>query len=551
MGPPALERMKDAHSVASQWLRDTYRVSCTRRSLTPVLVGLFTVAYFAATCYLASLKPFWYDEITTYNIARSPTAGDVWRAWLESPDGMPPVVHFAAHIINFALGFSHVTARLPDMLGFWVMCLCVFIFLRRRVCPMLALVGMLLPLTVPAAYSYAYEMRGYGMVAGFSAAAVVCWDLVYDTRWRRVGLLGMPIFLAAAIATHLYAVLLIVPLALGELARTIERRRVDWRVWMGLVAACVLLLPANPVISHIRGLPEMFRHSVVDRLQVLRQLMELWPRFLSISATYLGLLAIVCLGRGRVSRADDPPSLITREGQPLPADWVLVIGLIALPAIGWLFANLVTGFIEFRYVIATVIGFSVGVPLLCQVGVRRRPEIALLLAAWMAVTAAGSTFAAWYTLRTTTITTAHIAAGGGCFRLLNVWRKLPPDDLPIVVSHFYVFHQLHHYAPEALKRRLVFVVDREFGKLIRPMVPYYGKVLGEHVEGLEEFLQSHPSFYLYDCEAIGRLPLVTWLLDAGASLRDSGLVEPLDIRMRRDLYRVSMKDGSTGNEIRR
>lgn len=168
-------------------------------------MGLFTLAYFVASCDLASLKPFWFDELTTYNIARSPTAGDVWRAWLEPGDAVPPLVHLATHFIGSAVGFSHVTARLPDMLGFWLMCMCVFIFLRRRVCPLLALVGMLLPLTVPAAYAYAYESRGYGMVAGFSGAAVLCWDLVYDTRWRRVALLGPPVHFVA-IGVALFAV---------------------------------------------------------------------------------------------------------------------------------------------------------------------------------------------------------------------------------------------------------------------------------------------------------------------------------------------------------
>ena len=493
--------------MASDWLRSTYRVVCSRRSLPAILVGLFTLAYFAATCDLASLKPFWFDELTTYYIARSPTAGGVWRAWLESGDAVPPLVHLSMHFIGSALGFTHVTARLPDMLGFWLMCTCVFIFLRRRLCPMLAWVGMLLPLTVPTAYAYAYEARGYGMAAGFSAAAVLCWDLVDDTRWRRVALFGLPVFLAAAIASHLYAVLVVVPLGLAELARTIERRRVDWLVWMGLVAVGLLLLPANPVIFHIFHLPELAKKTWGHRV-IVSELIALWPQFLSTSATYLGLLAIVSLCRDRVSGADDPPSLITREVQTPAADWVLVIGF-------------------------------------CRLGVRRRPEIAVLLAAWVVVAATGSIVTSRYALRTTTITTAHIAAGGGCFRLFNVWGKLPSDDLPIVVSDFYVFHQLHHYAPEPLKPRLVFLVDREFGGLIAPMVPFYAKVFAAHMEGFDQFVRSHRSFYLYDCGSIGKLPLLDWLLEAGATVHDSGLVDTPDIQLRRELYRVTLEGAAS------
>src|SRR6185369_5101602 len=191
----------------SQRLRSLHAAVTALPALAPLMVALFTVAYFAATCDLASLKPFSFDELTTYNIARSPSAGTLWANWLASGDGVPPVAHLATHIAGSALGFSHVTARLPDMIGFWVMSVCVFSFLRRRVGALLAVLGMLIPVTVPMAYGYAYEVRGYGIVLAFSAAAVVGWDLTRDERWRPLALLGMPICIAAAVATHLYAIL--------------------------------------------------------------------------------------------------------------------------------------------------------------------------------------------------------------------------------------------------------------------------------------------------------------------------------------------------------
>jgi hypothetical protein len=527
----------------SQALRSSYRAVCSLPRLPAILVGVFTVGYFAATCDLAALRPFSFDELTTYNIATSPTVGDVLRTWRESYDGMPPVAHVATHVFGSALGFSHVTARLPSMVGFWLMCLSIFIFLSRRVGPMLALLGMLLPVTVPSAYSYAYEARGYGMVLAFSGAAMVCWDLAHGTRWRRIALIGLPISLAGAIATHLYAILVIFPPALGELARTIERRRVDWLVWLSLAAAGLVFLPAYPVISHIGGQPELANVSAGYNVSV-SQLMGLWQQFLSTSATYLGVLALVCIYRDRMPTADE-----SRERQPSPPDWVLVLGFMALPAVGWLFANLVFGLLLFRYVIAAVIGFSLVVPLLCRAFVRRRPEIALLLAGWVAVAAAGSILASRHAMRTTTVTTEHVAAGRGCFRLLNLWKRLPADGLPIVVSDFNVFHQVHHYAPEALKHRLVFLVDREFGRLVEPSMPFFAKVFRQRMEGFEEFVQSNRSFYLYDCGAPGRLPLVESLLGRGASLRDSGLVETPDILLRRELYRVSMpaRSAESGN----
>jgi hypothetical protein len=525
-----------ARGVASQRLLAVYRSTGTRRGLTPLVLVLFTLAYFAATCELASLKPFSFDELTTFNMARLPSAADVWAIWFESTDALPPLTQLSMHFVGSALGFSHVTARLPSMVGFWLACLCIFVFLSRRSGTLLALLGMILPLTIPAGYSYAYEARGYGIVLGFSGAAMLCWDLVRDPRWRPVALVGLPICLAGAIATHLYAVLLIVPFALGELARTIERRRVDWWVWLGLAAIGLLLLPANPVVARIAGLREMAIRS--HRVSLL-ELAELWPQFLSTAATYFGLLALFCVCLMRRPAADGLPVPMTRTVGASPADWVFVLGLLMLPAVGWLFANLVTGVLIFRYVIAALIGFSLAVPFICWPAATRRPEIALLMVGWVAVIAVETIIASRDAMRLTTLTTPQIAAGMGCFRLFRAWKRLPQDDLPIVVSDFYTFHQVHHYAPDALKRRLVFVVDHEFGRLIEPYMPYYAKVFGERMERLESFIGSQRSFYLYDCGA-GRQPLREQLLNSGASVSDAGLGESADIGLRVDLFRVSL-----------
>jgi len=412
---------------------------------------------------------------------------------------------------------------------------------------MLALAGMILPVTVPLGYGYAYEARGYGMVLGFAGAAVMCWDLTQHRRWRPWALIGLPIALAGAISTHLYAVLIVVPFALAELVRSMERRRVDWLVLLGLITATLLLLPVNPVIAHIRRLPELSRYTFRGRVSA-SDLMELWGQFLSLPATYLGLLALTCLGLDRTLARDDQPA---REGQGGWADWILVIGLAMLPLVGWLFANLVTGLLFFRYVIATLIGFSLGVAMLCAVAVRRRPELALLMLGWIAVTAAGSTMAVRHTLRSTTVTSAHIAAGSQCFRLLKLGARLPQNDLPVVVADFFLFHQIHHYASDPLRQRLVFLVDREFGGLSTPYLPFYAKVFGVRMVPLEEFVRSHPSFYLYDCGSPFRIPLLTMLIEAGASVRDSGLVDTPDILLRRDLYRVSMTPASPETAIRK
>src|SRR5262245_25708500 len=86
-----------------------------------VFVGWFTVAYFVATGHLASRKPLWGDELKVYHIAESPTLSSIWEAVHEQPDAMPPVIHLTTHFVGRFWGFSHLSVRIPPMIGFWVM----------------------------------------------------------------------------------------------------------------------------------------------------------------------------------------------------------------------------------------------------------------------------------------------------------------------------------------------------------------------------------------------------------------------------------------------
>ena len=61
------------------------------------------------------------------------------------------------------------------MLGYLLMSVCVFGFVVRRASRLYGLVAVLLPIAT-IAHGYAYEARAYGLVLGFSAAALLCWQ---------------------------------------------------------------------------------------------------------------------------------------------------------------------------------------------------------------------------------------------------------------------------------------------------------------------------------------------------------------------------------------
>jgi hypothetical protein len=508
------------------------------------MVALFTVAYFAATSILASRKGYGFDELTTVYIAKFPTLGAVWKAWSEGPDGLPAFTHFLTHLGFSVFGFSHFAARSPEILGFWLMCVCIFIFLNRRIGPVLASLGMLLPLTAPTAYFYSFEARGYGMVLGFCGAALLCWDLAVDNRWRRLALLGVPIFLAGAIAIHPYAFLVCIPLGFAELARTWERRRVDWPVWISFTATAIPWLATYPVLAHIYqlGLGTSTSGTTLYRTG-LGRLFEIWPQYLSLPATYVGLLAVVCLTNLIRPSADGTASQSSPGREARLPEWVLIIGLIALPAIGMVFASLSTGALLVRYVAATIIGFSLGIPLLCQATLKRRPEFALLCAAWVAVAAVGGVM----NTRDDMLHLGDIQAGRSCFAPMRVGSQLPPDGLPVVVSDPYYYTQLAFYAPKEINQRLMYLADMSFERLAKfnAAMDFYKRVFGWRMEPFDKFIESKSSFYLYDCQENGPNTLKTRLTTRGAVLRDSGLPLTVGVFFRTDLYHVTMPGNST------
>jgi hypothetical protein len=70
----------------------------------------------------------------------------------------------------------------------------------------------------------------------------VAWQNVTLGYYRRLSLSAISIGLATALASHPFAVLLAVPFGLAELARSRERHRIDWSVWLAFAAAAPIVI---------------------------------------------------------------------------------------------------------------------------------------------------------------------------------------------------------------------------------------------------------------------------------------------------------------------
>lgn len=205
----------------------------THRILWLVVAAVFCVLTFSGYSHA---KTPWMDEVLQVSIARLPTGAQVWTALR---DGMiqidPPVMHLMTHYLFRIFGEHIWLARLPSILGFCLACVSIAWLIWRHCPPIYAVAAFFLPYAT-VLRSRAMDARPYGLMVGFSALTLVCWDGIHGGRRQTAWRVAFTLSLAATFSTHFYSILLLLPLACGELLKWYLRKRIDW-----MTLACVSL----------------------------------------------------------------------------------------------------------------------------------------------------------------------------------------------------------------------------------------------------------------------------------------------------------------------
>ena len=483
-----------------------------RRKL--AFVVLFSVIFLGGCLSIAATKIMWSDELSTYYPARLPTTAELLAFFREGLDVHTPTSALLMRASIAAFGDNHTAIRVPYILGFWLMCLCVFRFVSRRCPPIYGAAAMVFPL-ITSAFYYACEARPYALIMGFTALALVCWQQILENQWRALSLFGLWISLAACISLHYYAILIWIPFGLAELARLWARKRPDWPVWIAIVGALFPLLLFLPAIQATRV---TFIGSMWSR-----------PHFSQIENSYRFMLTLAlapmvgvailwaAISRSVPSKSD---TLSAPALPPLP-ERILVGSLAALPVFGVPLSLLVGGFVE-RYVLASMVGITIF--LAFTVCTRSRGD--RLLAALMVVC-----FLSWFLLKTSSTVRKQMVESGGLpmraarpFQAKTWMRDIEQSNLPVAATPGVFFQQLQFYVPASIHPRIYYLTSRADARR------YDGTDSGDNgallfarrvplqVPSYESFVASNPHFLL--CAEITN---PTWhiekLLDDGAHLK--------------------------------
>jgi hypothetical protein len=390
------------------------------------------------------------------------------------------------------------------MLGFWVMSLALYAFVARRTSRLAGVAAAAFPL-VTQFYYYAFEARPYGIVLGFAAAALACWQSVTDGERRALLLPTLTLMLAGAVSTHYYAVFVIAALAVGEVVRSIERRSVDVAVWTALLLPGLVLIPHLSLIRAAAAYSGAFWSP---------------PQWVNIPDYYSNLLAPALIPAAALALyAVVVASLWTRQRPVVPAarpqrhEVAAVLAFIAIPVVCVVLAKAVTGAFVDRYAISGLIGCAALVGLGIGMAAAHRPTLPLAavicLLSWFALSSARE-----YIQPTGFSQPIRQSTVDRPDQWTAAWRG---SGLPVVIADPQTFVVLSHYSRPEFRSRIVYLADPDLAlkalghnSVERGMLDLIGPWFGMHVVHYQPFLADHPAFLLYG--DFVRLSFLNWIL---------------------------------------
>jgi len=306
---------------------------------------LLLLSYLFLTAARA-LRPFWYDELSTFYVAKLPSISAAWAAVRDGADLNPPLLYAAVHISQKLFGANELATRVPSIIGFATVFVALYAVLQKRIGKVYAMCGAMVPL-LTVAYGYASEARPTALVLAGAALALASWQEAAESNSPARWLIGVTAGLGIALLSHCYAVLLAIPFAAGEMMRSVRFKRVDWRVWIAFAASTPALLFYPALVQRSNGAAvHIFPPSASRFATIYNEIAGAGLPWIA-----LALLILIWLGSRTASR---------------PCSWTMsswesawVIGVLLIPVVLIAFTMATGRVFAPRYVLVAVLGLAV------------------------------------------------------------------------------------------------------------------------------------------------------------------------------------------------
>jgi 4-amino-4-deoxy-L-arabinose transferase-like glycosyltransferase len=373
----------------------------------------------------------------------------------------PLVYHLLAHAAMRVFGVGAFALRLPALLGYLLMQVCLFLFVRRLADERAGIFALAFP-AITATLFYSAEGRPYGLLLGFYALTLWSWQTAIRRSATTAGdpsfrdsiakgwgaLMLLALAIALTLNSHYFGILLLIPLCAAELSRTIQRRLLDLPVIAAIVAgmaAIVFALPFQQPAAEFRK--HYYNGGTVSLHAVTQSYRALFVDYTHTSLSTQRVVAIafvvfaLALIAGCVYR-------LKRSSTELPrAEIVFAAVLAALPFFGYLLARFATHSIEVRYVLGAIIGVSVLLAITLAPVFRRELAWRITLALLFIAIGVSGMLRIHAEIRTTEAVLASLVPS----QQLKAAILASPDQLLYVqdMGHFEV---ASYYSPDAFVR---------------------------------------------------------------------------------------------------
>ncbi|HZL26309.1 MAG TPA: glycosyltransferase family 39 protein [Acidobacteriaceae bacterium] len=377
--------------------------TASRGKRTTITAAIFLILTAIISLVLSHHKLMSQDEFFVLQTDNAATISQLIHIQRTAPISLDPLTyHLLAHASMRVFGIHAFTLRLPSFLGYLLMQVCLFVFVRRIAGDRAAIFALAFP-ALTATLLYSAEARPYGLLLGLYALTLVAWQSAIHrpthlsfrnaveesasapteivgtaNRWPSLVLLTLSI--ALTLNAHYFGILLLIPLCAAELARTFHRRRIDFPVVAAILLGMAGIVFALPFQSAAAEFREHYYNGGTVGLRAISQSY----RSLFVDYTHTSLLAQRILAILFVLCALALIAACVRRYRsgtlPLPfPESVFIFTLAALPFFGFLLARFVTHSIEVRYVLGAIIGITILLAAVLAPTLRRSTNYALAL----------------------------------------------------------------------------------------------------------------------------------------------------------------------------
>jgi Dolichyl-phosphate-mannose-protein mannosyltransferase len=303
------------------------------------LIGFFLFS----SLWIASRRPFWYDEINTVLVARLADCATIWRALAHAVDVLPASYFMLVRLFDRTFGPTELAARIPSALAMAAGLLIVFDCARRLSDNLHALAGVVL-LTCSLLPYYGYEARPYALYFTLAAMELWLWLHTPESHKGSALLFGTTVFLAFNV--HYYTALCLVPYAVFEAFRWNRWRAPSAKLIAGTLGIlCGVAVLSQQILAARKVSPGFWAPPDFNALR------EVFGEFFPFG---LFIAAVVLLWIAWTVRHETPITLYPMLGGERLGWFFLLI-----PVAGYVLAKLVTNAFFNRYFIGMLPGVAV------------------------------------------------------------------------------------------------------------------------------------------------------------------------------------------------